>query len=187
MSQSDSYLNTISDQDYLQQKIENLKMAFEKQDKNLDGEIDQNELMDFLDSNCKSKKFDRNLAKNIFSILDLDKNGKISKEEFIKSYVSIIDDVKNQTKELETAYRAEEKNKAKLDLEKRSNVNEVLNQDQLGPNSKFLIEIININYLKNQMNFDGILIKISFLNKEEKTKMLSLSKNELVWNEKFEL
>jgi Ca2+-binding EF-hand superfamily protein len=83
MSQSDSYLNTISDQDYLQQKIENLKMAFEKQDKNLDGEIDQNELMDFLDSNCKSKKFDRNLAKNIFFILDLDKNGKISKEEFI--------------------------------------------------------------------------------------------------------
>jgi len=162
-------------------------LAFEKQDKNLDGEIDQNELIDFLDSESKGGKFDRTLAKNIFSILDMDKNGKISIEEFIKSYVSIIDDVKRQVKELESGYRAEEKNKSRLDLLKKNNINEVLNEQELGPNSKFLIEIINIEYLKNKMNFDGISIKISFLNRVENTKILSINTNELVWEEKFEL
>jgi hypothetical protein len=189
MNQSDNDINSnsITNNDFLQQRMESLKIAFEKQDIDLNGEIDQNELLNFLDLQSKGGKFDRNLAKHIFAILDIDKNGKISKEEFIKSYVLIIEDVQKQVKELESGYKAEEKNISKLDLLKKTNINEVLNDNQLGPNSKFLIEIININYLKNQMNFDGILIKISFLNKEEKTKMLSLSKNELVWNEKFEL
>lgn len=186
-NQSDSDINSNTNNEYLQQKMENLKAAFEKQDIDLNGEIDQNELVNFLDSQSKGGKFDRNLAKNIFMILDIDKNGKISKEEFVKSYVSIIEDVQNQVKELESGYRAEEKNRAKLDLLKKSNTNEVLNENQLGPNSKFLIEIINIEYLKNQMNFDGIFIKISFLNKDESTRVLSLNTSELVWQEKFEL
>ena len=167
--------------------MENLKMAFEKQDIDLNGEIDQNELVNFLDSNTKGGKFDRNLAKNIFMILDIDKNGKISKEEFVKSYVSIIEDVQKQIKELEGGYRNEEKNRSKYDLQKKTYINEVLNEQQLGPNSKFFIEIINIEYLKNQMNYDGIMIKISFLNKEENTKILSLNTSELIWQEKFEL
>ena len=187
MNISDTENNSNLSQEYLQQKVENIRKAFEKQDKNLDGEISQNELIEFLDSQTKSGKFDRNLAKNIFSILDIDKNGNISIDEFTKSYISIIDDVKGQVKELETAYRAEEKNKSKLALQVKNNINEVLNDEELGPNSKFMIEIINIEYLKQLMNYDGIYIKISFGRRMESTRVLSISTNELVWQQKFEL
>ena len=50
-----------------------------------------------------------------------------------------------------------------------------------------MIEIINIEYLKNKMNFDGILIKISFMNRVENTRTLSMRTNDLIWQEKFEL
>ena len=51
--------NSVMNQEYLQQKRENIRKAFEKQDKNLDGEINQNELIEFLDSQTKTGKFDR--------------------------------------------------------------------------------------------------------------------------------
>ena len=55
------------------------------------------------------------------------------------------------------------------------------------PNSKFTIEIINIEYLKSRLTYDGILIRIAFGNKRESTKILSTSTNDLVWQQKFEL
>lgn len=174
-------------QDYLNNMMENIKKAFDKHDKDLNGEISQNELIEFLDSNTKAGKFDRNLAKNIFSILDIDKNGNISVEEFTKSYVSIVENIKGQIKELEAHYKSEEKNKAKFDLQVKNNINEVLNDEELGPNSKLMIEIINIEYLKQLMSYDGIYINIRFGNREESTRALSISTNELVWQQKFEL
>ena len=187
MNVSDTESISAINQDYLQQKLENIKKAFEKQDKDINGEIDQNELVDFLDSNCRTGKFDRNLAKKIFSILDIDKNGRITIDEFIKSYVGIIDEVKNQIRELEINYKQEDKNKSRLELLVKNNLNEVLNDEDLGPNSKFTIEIINIEYLKSRLTYDGILIRIAFGNKRESTKILSTSTNDLVWQQKFEL
>jgi len=50
-----------------------------KFDKNFDDEIDQEELINFLDSSMKGgKKYDRSLAKKMFSVLDIDESGKIS-------------------------------------------------------------------------------------------------------------
>ncbi len=187
MNVSDTESNLGIKQEYLQEKIENLKKAFEKQDKDLNGDIDKNELIDFLDSNCRSGKYDRNLANKIFSILDLDKNGRITINEFIKSYVGIIDDIKSQIRELEMNYKQEDINRARLELLVKNNLNEVLNDEDLGPNSKFIIEIMNIEYLKNLLNYDGILITIAFGNKRESTRILSTSTNDLVWQQKFEL
>jgi len=187
MNVSDTESNAAIKQEYLQQKGENIRQAFKKQDKNFDGEIDKNELIDFLDSNCRTGKFDRNLANKILSILDLDKNGRISIDEYIKSYVGIIDDIKSQIRELEINYKQEDKNRTRLELLVKQNLNEVLNDEDLGPNSKFIIEIINIEYLKSRLTYDGILIRIFFNNKKESTKILSTSTNDLVWQQKFEL
>jgi len=187
MNVSDTESNLGIKQEYLQQKGENIRRAFAKQDKDFNGEIDKMELIDFLDSNCRSGKFDRNLANKIFSILDLDKNGRITIDEFTKSYVGIIDDIKSQIRELETNYNQEDKNRTRLDLLVKQNLNEVLNNEDLGPNSKFIIEIINIEYLKSRLTYDGILIRIFFNNKKETTKILSTSTNDLVWQQKFEL
>lgn len=187
MNVSDTESNSAIKNDYLQQKGENIRRAFAKQDKNSDGIVDKNELIDFLDSNSRAGKFDRNLANKIFSILDLDQNGEITIEEFIKSYVGIIDDIKTQIRELEINYKQEDKNRARLELLVKQNLNEVLNNEDLGPNSKFIIEIINIEYLKSRLTYDGILIRIFFNNKREMTKILSTSTNDLVWQQKFEL
>ena len=184
---SDTESNSAVNQEYLQQKIENIKKAFASQDKNLDGDIDQYELLDFLDSNSKSGKYDRKMAKKIFSILDIDHKGKIKIDEFIKSYVGIIDEVKSQIKEMERNFQFEAKNKTKLELMAIQNFHEVLNDEELGPNSKFTIEIINIEYLERKLTYDGIFVEITFGNKNEVTKIISTNSQNLVWQQKFEL
>lgn len=187
MKDSDTEDFSQIDQEYLNQKSENIKKAFQKQDKNSDDVIDQNELIDFLDANSKSGKFERNIVMKIFSILDIDKNGKITINEFINAYMRFIKDIKSQIRDLESNYKYEDKNKARLELHVRNNLNEILNEEQLGPNSKFSIEIINIEYLNNKLTYDGILIRISFGDKVETSKVLYKSANELIWQQKFEL
>ena len=72
-------------------KIENIRKALMKFDKDLDDEIDQEELLNFLDSNMKNgQKFDRGLANKIFEALDLDKSG-----------------IKTHAKDLQTKYMTE--------------------------------------------------------------------------------
>jgi len=179
--------NSMVKKEYLEQKGENIRKAFLRQDKNLDGEIDKNELIAFLDGNCKNGKFDRNLATQIFNILDIDNNGKITIDEFINSYMRIIDEIKSQIKNFEVLYKQEDINRSRLELLVKNNINEVLNNEDLGPNSKFIIEIINIEYIKSRLTYDGILIRISFGRKRESTKILSINDNDLVWQQKFEL
>jgi len=166
---------------------EKIKKAFISQDKDLNGEIEKNELIDFLDANCESGKYDRNLSGKIFSLLDIDNNGRITIEEFIKSYLTILEDIQNQIKELEFNFKQEDKNRVRLELLVKKYINEVLNDEELGPNSKFTIEIVNIDYIKGRLAHDGVLIRITFGNRVETSRILSVSKNELTWEQKFEL
>ena len=170
-------------------KVEALRHSLMKYDKDLDDQIDQKELLTFLDSNMKDgRKFDRNLAKKIFEALDLDHNGRITVEEFIKNFISIEEEIKSHAKELQTKFYAEKEANAKLQKQMMENQSEKLNADGIGNNAKITIEITNIEFLKPITGLlERISIRIRFGSDIKQTKILSGADNFVVWKEKFEL
>jgi hypothetical protein len=170
------------------QKVESLRQSLLKFDKDLDDEINQEELLNFLDSNMKNgQKFDRNLAQKIFEALDLDKNRRISCEEFIKNYISIEEEIKAHAKELQNKYLQEKENNANLNKLLMENKNEKLNDEGIGQNAKLTIEISNIEFLRPIIGIsENISIRIKFAGDEKETRVLSGEENFVVWKEKFE-
>lgn len=85
MKKDDSVINDSANNTQLRQQLaknfEHLKECFKKIDKNQDDVLTQEELLDFLDENNvknSGKKFDRNIFKKIFEVLDMDQNGTVS-------------------------------------------------------------------------------------------------------------
>ena len=171
-------------------KVEALRSSLMKFDKDLDDQIDQKELLAYLDSNMKDGRiFDRNLAKKIFEALDLDHSGKITVEEFIKNFLSIEEEIKLHSKEIQTKYNLEKENNTKLRKLMLENQNEKINLHGIGENAKLTIEISNIEFLKSIKGLlDSIYIQLRYSEKKFKTKtILPDNDNIIVWNEKFEL
>ena len=168
-------------------KIEKLKLAFREFDKNLDDYIDYAELLEFLDSLMKNgKKFDRNIAKDIFKILDLNDDQKVTVEEFLKTFIGIFDTIDQQIKVFEAQLVTEQTRKKELEYSVREVINEPVNEEQLGPNAKFLLEITNIEFARKSSDYSGIRIVVKFDEQVKNTKIISV-KGDLFWREKFEL
>jgi hypothetical protein len=168
-------------------KIENIRKALMKFDKDLDDEIDQEELLNFLDSNMKNgQKFDRGLANKIFEALDLDKSGKISCEEFIRNFISIEEEIKTHAKDLQTKYMAEKEKNLNIQKMLLENQTEKLNAEGIGQNAKITIEIYNIEFLRPLSTLKRISIRIRFDAESKETRQVSGEENVVVWKEKFE-
>ena len=168
-------------------KIENIRKALMKFDKDLDDEIEQEELLNFLDSNMKNgQKFDRGLANKIFEALDLDKSGKISCEEFIRNFISIEEEIKTHAKDLQTKYMTEKDKNLNIQKMLLENQTEKLNAEGIGQNAKITIEIYNIEFLRNLNALKRISIRIRFDVESKETRLVSGEDNVVIWKEKFE-
>lgn len=187
MSSLNDSLNS-QNMESLKARIDILKSALGKVDKNMDDNIDQQELIDFLDANMQNgKTFDRNLAKKIFSVMDFNQDGNVSIEEFIKTFIQIEDEIKAHSKELQLKHSLEKENNNKLYKQMMEHKNERLNDNGIADDSKLNIEITNIEFLTPIKQYDGISIRIIFNNESKSTKVLSSVSNLLTWKEKFEL
>lgn len=168
-------------------KMEKLKSAFRNYDKNLDDYIDYTELLAFLDSLMKDgKRFDRSIAKDIFKILDLNEDKKITVQEFLKTFIGIYDTIDQQIKVFEAQLIAEQSKKKELEFSVREFINEPVNEEQLGPNAKFLLEVINIEFARKSGSYSGIRIVVRFDEQVKNTKIISVD-GDLFWREKFDL
>src|SRR5690242_15721488 len=105
---------SVSNMDHAKGKVEALKNALLKFDKNMDDQIDKPELFAFLDSNMNGRRFDRQLGEKMFSLLDTDKSGKVSVEEFIKTFIHIEEELKNHIKEMQNKYSYELENNNRI-------------------------------------------------------------------------
>ncbi len=186
-NQTESEVNT----QYMEEtkaKVETLRQALWKFDKDLDDQIDKKELLSFLDSNMKNNQiFDRNLADKIFQTLDFDHSGQISCEEFIKNYIAIEEDIKAHGRDMQMKIIQEKENNANLERLKMENKGEKLNGDGIGQNAMLTIEITNIEFIKKMTGMsENISIRVKFAENERETKVLSQDKNKVTWNEKFE-
>jgi len=185
MEKNESQISNSTKQ--LKYKMEMLKEAFKKYDKNLDDFIDYTELLSFLDSLMKTgEKFDRNIAKDIFKILDLNGDKKVTVEEFLKTFIGIYDTIDLQIKAFETQLIEEENKKRECKSLIRNFINEPINEEQLSPNSKFLLEITNIEFIQQFTKFEGIRILVRFNDQVKFTNIISIN-GPLLWKEKFEL
>jgi hypothetical protein len=189
-SQNDSDTGSLNIE-LIKSKMQTLRAAMKRFDRNFDDRLDINELQSFLDSNMKNgKKFDRHLAQKIFSLLDLDQDGKLTAEEFIKTYLQLEEEMKANTKELQIKYLTERENKERLFKQMAEHRNEKLNAEGIGPDAKVIIEITDIIFLKpvHTLKFNGIVIRMTLDDDVRQTKSLSLvTGNQLVWHENFEL
>ncbi len=171
--------------DYLQAKIEALSRAWLEIDKNFDSEVDQQELLDFLDSNMKNnKKFDRGVAKEIFKLMDLDTSGKISVEEFIKRYISIEDEIRRDIRDYQKIFLAEKENNAKLYKLMLQHKNEISNDRK---NAKIILQISTIEFFKQILGkLENISIKLKLDNQVAETSVVAFE-SKLFYKESFEL
>lgn len=173
----------------VKQKIELLKNSLWKFDTNLDNDISLDELLNFLDSHTTDgREFDRNLANKIFNSFDVNNDGKISIDEFIKTYIHMEEDLKSH-KEMILSKKLDEENKQKeysnkLDYYSKT---EKRNANGMTNFSKIDIDISSLELYNDIENFDSLRIKISIGESECLTKPIKVSDKNLKINEFFEL
>lgn len=154
----------------------------------MDDHISMDEMLDFFDSSMPDgKKYDRELAKKIFNLFDIDHNGKISVDEFIKTFIHIEEELKSHRYQIKAKYLAE---KDKYDdLLKKTNMyrGESLNSQGIAPSATLKCEITEVEFLRSTSSFESIKIRLTFDDCIKTTKAISAKSNKLYWKEMFEL
>jgi hypothetical protein len=190
-SPNDSDTNSIN-LELIKSKMVVLKTALNRYDKNNIDKFDLPQLQRFLDSYMKTgNKFDKVLAQKIFTLSDIDEDGKLSTEEFIKTYLQIEDEIKAHSKDIHSKYTLEKHNKEHYYKSMLENRDEKLNSEGLCQNSKVFIEIADIEFLrKTNLNLNNISIRMLLHDDEKQTKSLQFKatgRSKLIWHESFEL
>jgi hypothetical protein len=175
-------------------KMETLKSALRRFDKTAGDKLDLQQLQLFLDYNMRpGNKFDKVLAQKIYHLSDLDADGKLSTEEFIKTYLQIEEEIKAHTKELQGKFQQEKDNKDKYFKQMQQHKDEILNSEGIAEKAKVTIEVADIIFLNpiKSIDFNSISIRMTLHDVSKQTKSLSFKanadKNTLKWYENFEL
>jgi hypothetical protein len=172
-------------------KMDLLKSAVNRYDKYNEDRFDQQQMLRFLDSLMRNgNKFDRALAQKIFTLSDLDDDGKLTTQEFVKTYLMIEEEIKTNSKNYQTNYLMEKDNCDKLYKLMLENKNENLNSEGLCPDAKATIEISDIEFLnKMKLRLNNISIKMTLHDVSNQTRTIKIkdTDNKLILNETFSL
>ena len=164
-----------------------MKNALWKFDENLDNQISQVELYKFLDSNMKDgKEFDRALASKMFAIFDSDKNGTISIDEFIKTFITVEEELKFHISQLKAKYHAELDKYT--DLKKKASIykGEKLNNEGVTISAKLTVEISTVEIQENISQANKIAIRVSQGSTVFTTKQIQVNSTSVNISEVFE-
>ena len=138
----------------MKSKVEILTKAFNEMDKDLNSELTQREILDFLNARTRNgREFNQNLAHKLIEKLDLDNNGTVSVEEFIKNYVYFESDLKNAQLNLQQKLNQETKTLESNKELCRQYRQEQLNSEGFCENAKITVTVEEVNM---QTQFDDI-------------------------------
>jgi hypothetical protein len=187
---NDSDTNSVNIE-LIKSKMIILKAALNRYDKNFTDSFDLQQLQRFLDSYMRGGKFDKVLTQKIFTLSDLDNDGKLSTEEFVKTYIQIEDEIKAHSKDILSKYHTEKDNKEKYYKSMLAHREEKLNSEGLGEDAKAYIEIADIEFLRKlNLELNSISIRMSLHDISDQTKSLNFktsNRDKFTWHENFEL
>ena len=172
------------DTDLKQQKIEILSKAFSDLGWSLQKDIDQNEIIYFLNKRSKEGQIDNNLLNKLFQFIGIEEETKITVEQFINNFIEfeevLIKDNNenkeklNQQKNLYNSYQ-EECYKYK---------NEKLNANGFIENAKLNIEITGIEIQYNLKNIKQLILYLIYNTQKEGIKF-DYTNNSIIFNDQL--
>ena len=161
-------------------KIDSLVAGFFKTGYKSTSNINQSELIQFLNRRSSSGKFDPIISGKLFEVLSLDAMSTITVEEFINGFLQFEEEIQKNAEDFSIKLSKEEEifSQTENDFKKYK---ESLTADGLCENAKVSGEITEIDIQKKLEGIKEIIIKIIYNEKNEELhfKMGDISSNEL--------
>ena len=123
--------------------------------KNLDDEINKDQILQFLDYNSPNGKFDRNYANKMFDFL-FNNPRDLTVKSFISNYLYSIEELKRSRIEFENKLSQFQQEKNEYQSKILNYKNEPLNEDGISPNSKLIIILDKIEFVQEDNADDRI-------------------------------
>lgn len=168
-------------------KVEALVKAFQQIDKNLDNQLTREEIADFINTNSKGQQCDPHLLNKIINELDIDTNGTLSVEEFIKEYVDFERNINKTLHTLQLNHSEEQSKYQEMQRRAQKALKEEQANNDMSKNAKITMVITNINLfdLRGQA-YESISIMVKYRNDSQETRYYSVE-DQIFVNKVFEL
>lgn len=164
-------------------KIDTLITAFDHLGWDNQKDLNQEEILYFLNGRTKDGQFDQTLAQKIFTVLDVDDSNHITVEEFIKGYLQFEADLKKNNEDFNKKYQQEQNNFNDFDEQCRIYKSEKLNSEGFCENAKITVEITDVDIKKSLEGIDSIIIRVVY---NDEIKEFNINGNNALINKKFE-
>jgi hypothetical protein len=165
-------------------RFQQLKKEFDQLDANRNGVLTYEEILSFLSSKS-GKNFDENLLKNIFTLMDTDRNQAVTVEEFAYGYVNTENILKN---DIAQAKRTIQETQIQIDEYKRKLIeaqsNEQINEDGIMIDSVLTVEVLEAQNLRVRGQKFSPSVRLKCDGKEVSTKAVPTAINP-EWYESF--
>ena len=161
-------------------KIDSLVAGFFKTGYKSSSNINQSELIQFLNRRSSSGKFDPIISGKLFEVLSLDAMSTITVEEFINGFLQFEEEIQKNAEDFSIKLSKEEEIFSQIENDFKK-YKESLTADGLCENAKVSGEITEIDIQKKLEGIKEIIIKIIYNEKNEELhfKMGDISSNEL--------
>ena len=161
-------------------KIDSLVAGFFKTGYKSTSNINQSELIQFLNRRSSSGKFDPIISGKLFEVLSLDAMSTITVEEFINGFLQFEEEIQKNAEDFSIKLSKEEEIFSQIENDFKK-YKESLTADGLCENAKVSGEITEIDIQKKLEGIKEIIIKIIYNEKNEELhfKMGDISSNEL--------
>ena len=145
--------------------------------------ISQSEIILFLDLRSSKRKFDRNLATQLFKILDMNERTILSIEQFINGYLEFEKVINSNYEKIKSEYADKNEKYQNLLFQCKRYQSEELNREGFSENGKLYGKIIDINLKKKLEGVKEIILKIIFGEQNKEIKQRLINQIEIVKDE----
>lgn len=155
----------------------------------MDDEIDKAEMLAFFDSNMPmDRQYDRQLADKIFAIFDSDHSGKISVDEFIKTFIHIEEELKSHRTQVLSKLKAEKARSYEINKKTESYKLEKINNEGISDSAVLRCIITSIDFTSSNQEIDErISVRLKFEDQTDETEENYVNNQIIDINETFEL
>ena len=172
------------DTDLKQQKIAKLSKAFTDLGWSLQKDIDQNEIIYFLNKRAKNGQIDNNLLNKLFQFIGIEEDSKITVEEFINAFIEFEEVLIKDSNENKEKLSAQKNLYNSYQEECYKYKNEKLNTNGFIENAKLNIEITGIEINNNLNNIKELILYLIYNTQKEEIRF-DYTNNSILFNDEL--